>query len=123
MNILEEANKITSGQRRKDYGHPKENCTKIAKIYNAITGQSLTAEDVVYVMIALKLARQQNKHKRDNLTDLAGYAWVLNEVIENSSSPNKHAMIDKMCSKCKGYATIIDSQRGLKLCQDCYDKL
>lgn len=34
-------------------------------------------------MIATKLSRESFKHKRDNLVDLAGYTWVLNEIIED----------------------------------------
>jgi hypothetical protein len=82
MNILEEANKITQGDRQADYGTPKDNYGHIAEIYNAIRGfKKASAEDIVYMMIATKLARQQNKSKRDNLIDLCGYTWVLGEVI------------------------------------------
>jgi len=82
MNILKEALKITSKDRREQYGNPKDNLQVIADIYNAIRGDQLTPEDIAYVMIAVKLAREQHKHKEDNLIDLAGYAWVLNEVIK-----------------------------------------
>lgn len=82
-NILEEANKITQGDRQKDYGTPKENFEHIAEIFNSIRGfKKLSAEDVVYVMLAVKLSRHQNKKKRDNLVDIAGYTWVLSEVEE-----------------------------------------
>jgi len=32
------------------------------------------------ILLALKLAREQHKPKRDNRVDIAGYAWVLDEV-------------------------------------------
>ena len=32
---------------------------------------------------------------------------------------NKWALIDEMCSKCKGHATIIIPNK-VKLCNDCY---
>jgi len=82
-NILEEANKITHGDRQKDYGSPKDNFEQVAKIFNSIRGyKRLNAEDVVYVLLSVKLAREQHKHKRDNMVDIAGYTWVLNEVVE-----------------------------------------
>jgi hypothetical protein len=75
-NILEEANVSTSTERMKDYGHPSENMSHIAMIASAILGREISYEDVVVIMIATKLSRQMNRHKRDNLVDLAGYSWV-----------------------------------------------
>ena len=37
-------------------------------------GQHVTPMDVPLCMIAVKLARQAHRHKRDNLVDIAGYA-------------------------------------------------
>lgn len=83
MNILEEANKITSGDRRQSYGNPKESCGHIAKIASAILLKKITPHDIVIILLALKLAREQYKPKRDNRVDIAGYAWVLNEVHDD----------------------------------------
>ncbi len=82
-NILEQANKITSKNRQEDYGDPKDSCERIAKIASAILDKKISAKEVVIILIALKLAREQNKHKEDNLVDLAGYAWVLNEIVKD----------------------------------------
>ena len=41
----------------------------------------LSAEDVALCMIAVKLARQATRPKRDNIVDIAGYARVL-ELIQ-----------------------------------------
>ncbi len=75
-NILEEANEVTSGDRQKAYGPPQECVEHIAAIASAISKKKVTYKDVLVVLVSLKLAREMNKHKRDNLTDLAGYAWV-----------------------------------------------
>jgi len=80
MNILEEANKITSGDRRQSYGDPRKNYEHIARIASAIIKKDLTSADIVMILLALKLAREQHKPKRDNRVDIAGYAWVLDEV-------------------------------------------
>ena len=37
-------------------------------------GERIMPMDVPLCMIAVKLARQAHRHKRDNLVDIAGYA-------------------------------------------------
>ena len=37
-------------------------------------GAAIAAMDVPLCMIAVKLARQSHRHKRDNLVDIAGYS-------------------------------------------------
>lgn len=83
MNILEEANMITSQDRQKDYGNPKENFEHIAEVASAITGKNFSAKEIVFVLIATKLCREKHKPKRDNRVDLAGYSWVLDVVEAN----------------------------------------
>jgi len=39
-----------------------------------VPDQQVTATDIPLCMIAIKLARQSHRHKRDNLIDIAGYA-------------------------------------------------
>ena len=82
-NILEEANKITHKDRNKDYDNPVNNFKQISEIYQAITGKIIYPREIALLMIATKLSRESFKHKRDNLVDLAGYSWVLNELIED----------------------------------------
>jgi hypothetical protein len=39
--------------------------------------------DIVNVLIALKVAREGNKHKKDNLVDLSAYANIKNVLINS----------------------------------------
>lgn len=73
-NILEEANRITSGDRRKEYGSVKESFERISKLWSVILGIEVTPMQVCLCMIQLKIARQMNGYKRDSLVDIAGYA-------------------------------------------------
>jgi hypothetical protein len=85
MNILEEANKITSKDRHNDYGGPEENFTLVAKYWSVYKGVEFKPEDVGMFNILQKIARQQFKNKRDNLVDIAGYARtleMLNEAVD-----------------------------------------
>lgn len=80
--ILQEAERIVSGDRDKDYGSVKENFGKIAQMWSAITGASITERQVGWMMIALKAARDTHKEKRDNLVDAVGYVLCM-EKMEN----------------------------------------
>jgi hypothetical protein len=80
MNILEEANKITHEDRNKSYDEPVINHDQIARIASAILRKDITTRDVAIIQIATKLSRESFKHKRDNLVDLAGYAYVLSKI-------------------------------------------
>jgi 5'-nucleotidase len=80
--ITQEADRIVGGQRGEDYGHPRTDFTKTALIWQGITGRVFTPEEVGLCMIGVKLSREVNKHKRDNLVDIAGYAKTVQMVHE-----------------------------------------
>jgi len=78
--VLDEAKRITEGSRQSDYGHPADDFARTARMWTGILagklrdGAEVSAMDVPLCMIAVKLARQAHRHKRDNLVDIAGYA-------------------------------------------------
>ena len=86
--ILTEALRVTGGDRNENYGHPIANHQRIADLWNGYfaaravdvagvrqpTQAQLEPADVVNLMILLKLARELHTSKRDNFTDIAGYA-------------------------------------------------
>lgn len=80
--ILQEADRIVNGDRQADYSDPVENFKHIASIASAIRKKELTTEDCAVVLMAVKLARENFKHKRDNLVDLAGYTEILHRIKE-----------------------------------------
>jgi hypothetical protein len=84
--ILSEAERIVNGERQVDYSDPVKNFKRIAEIASAIMAKDITAEECCIVMIAVKLARENYKHKRDNLVDLAGYVEILNRIKESEVS-------------------------------------
>jgi hypothetical protein len=83
--VLLEAQRLVHGDRGADYGHPLDDFSRTAKLWSAILGQDVTPEQVGLCMCAVKLSRQCNKPKRDNLVDLAGYAETVNMVIEETT--------------------------------------
>jgi len=78
--ILDTAKRITATDRQEDYGHPSADFDRTAAMWTAILSDRLIpdaqvcAMDIPLCMIAVKLARQAHRHKRDNLVDIAGYA-------------------------------------------------
>ena len=102
--ILEEVEKILGGDRRSDYGEASASFKRIADYWNAylchkrdlvdqsaheedlpyefLRGAYLTSRDVAMLMILFKIAREENKHKHDNLADIIGYAVLADKMEE-----------------------------------------
>lgn len=78
--ILEEAAKCVTGPRRRDYGTPEENFGLIASLWSVQIKHEVTPMQVAMCLILLKVARQSNSPKRDNLVDIAGYAQCASEL-------------------------------------------
>jgi len=78
--ICEEAFRIQGGDRQQDYGDPTRNFQDIANLWREYVISAggwkvnFTARDVAHMMILMKIARNCHKPKRDNWTDMAGYA-------------------------------------------------
>ncbi len=82
INILDEAKATACGVRQRQYGTPKAAYTKTAKMWSEILGVEVNAKQVCLCMVALKIARECGPlHKRDNLVDIAGYAWCAEECV------------------------------------------
>ncbi len=80
--VLSEANGLVHGDRNDDYGHPLDDFSRTAKMWGAILGVEVKPEHVGLCMIAVKLSRQCNRPKRDNMVDAAGYAETVDWVME-----------------------------------------
>ena len=80
--ILEEAQGLVYGDRQASYGHPLDDFSRTAKMWEAILGCAVSPEQVGLCMCAVKISRQLNRPKRDNLVDLAGYAATV-ELVQD----------------------------------------
>jgi hypothetical protein len=85
--VLLEAQGLVHGARNVAYGPPIQDYTRTAGMVSAMLAhklkEPLTAEDLICVMICVKLSRQQNAPKRDNAVDGAGYFECLQWVIDS----------------------------------------
>lgn len=96
--ILKEAERLVHGARQLAYGHPADDFARTAGMMNAQGYRKLSGngtflirpEDIPIIMLDVKLSREVNGHKRDNLVDICGYAETLQMVHER-----KHAEWEK----------------------------
>lgn len=82
--ILVEAQNLVHGPRQASYGHPADDFQRTADLLNVLSkrGRPWLPSDVALVMMCVKLSRQANAYKRDNLVDLCGYAECWARIVE-----------------------------------------
>jgi hypothetical protein len=87
---LNEAARLTSGDRNKTYGPPYENMAHIARIFNAWTGRDLSAREIAQVHVATKLARTQTSPDHtDSYVDSMAYRGIEHETVLREMEANK----------------------------------
>jgi hypothetical protein len=65
-------------ERGERYGDPAVNLTRTAKLWSAILGGDVSAQQVALCMVAVKLSRlSHTPDDADSIADLAGYAEIL----------------------------------------------
>lgn len=83
--FFEEISQIVE-QRGKDYGSPLENHVRIAKGWAGILGFEPSPVQVGLCMLYVKQARlSKTQNHLDSIKDIAGYAYVINEVVKAMS--------------------------------------
>ena len=87
--ILQIAHNLVHSNRGEDYGHPLDDFSKTAAFWSIYKGVRFSPEDVALMMVFVKVSREMNKHKEDNLVDIAGYIETLSMVIEEKKYRNE----------------------------------
>lgn len=87
MNILTKADEIVNQdtERRKMYGTYAQCNKRIADIMSVLTNKEITTEDVFKLELAMKLSREINCHKEENLLDSVAYIAALNDYLNNTN--------------------------------------
>ncbi len=79
--MLEKAHRLTTTDRRDEYGHPSEDFARIARLWEVILGCTVTPEQVALCMIAVKIARLcHSPEHEDSVLDIAGYANCIDMI-------------------------------------------
>jgi len=84
VEMLNETLEITQGDRLESYGDPLTNHENIAGLWNEFLSKKLksniTPREVALMMVLLKVAREKHAPKHDNPVDIAGYAYVIQQM-------------------------------------------
>tara|TARA_Y100001951_G_scaffold99054_1_gene100574 strand:- start:780 stop:1130 length:351 start_codon:yes stop_codon:yes gene_type:complete len=78
--LLDEAKKLISGNRQKDYGEKLANHQNIADFWSIFLKKKITPHDVAICMALVKVARLMHQHKKDSYIDMAAYAAIAGEI-------------------------------------------
>jgi hypothetical protein len=82
--LLEQAASVVAG-RRGEYGEPKDLFGRVAVRWSQVLGVPVTPVQVIICLIDLKVVRvAHNPCHLDSITDIAGYAGCLAEVLPDA---------------------------------------
>lgn len=74
--------KRTLSNRGPYYGTPQDNYGRAATLWSVILDRDIRPEQVVMCMVAIKMAREAERHKHDNIMDMIGYLTLYDELME-----------------------------------------
>jgi hypothetical protein len=79
--FLQEATKLSSEQRQKDYGDKVNNHKNIARLWSAYLDTKIEAHDVAVMMVLLKIARTKlGAVSKDTYIDMSAYGAIAGEI-------------------------------------------
>ncbi len=79
--LAERAIGLVYGERNDDYGHPADDYGRTAALWSALIGHEITAYQAALMMVLVKLSREMNAHKDDNMVDAHGYLLVAGRIL------------------------------------------
>jgi hypothetical protein len=79
VSVLLEADSLIHGDRAAQYGSVHDNFGRWSAMCKTM-GIDVSAQQLAMIMVVGKLAREVNKHKRDNVVDACGYLGLYNEL-------------------------------------------
>lgn len=86
--ILDKVKEILNGDRLDSYGVPLESFSRISDYWNnylehkGISESNIIPSETAMLMVLFKLAREENKHKEDNIIDAIAYLILYNNLLK-----------------------------------------
>jgi len=80
--VFDEAKSLINNDRNITYGHPLDDFSKTALIWQAILGVPVTPEQVALCLVGVKISREVHMPKRDNIVDAVGYLGTIQMIQE-----------------------------------------
>ena len=84
--VLSDASRVINGERQDTYGNPEDSFVRIASLWNWWLSQKgsgiVVSRDVAMMMALMKIAREANGHKADNIVDACGYLALYNDMVD-----------------------------------------
>jgi hypothetical protein len=80
--MIDEAKHIVDGKRNEDYGNINDSFLRIAGLWSAYTGITITKYDVAKMMMLLKISRAKNGNHRDSYVDIVGYVECVDKLLD-----------------------------------------
>lgn len=80
VGVANEAIALVTGDRAQDYGPATESFRRIAAMWSAYLGITVTPRQVASLMILLKVCRDANGPKHDNPVDIIGYSILMDNL-------------------------------------------
>lgn len=93
--VLEMAHEIVNNRsedKDRRYGSFEECMGRVSDLASTISGKTITVDDAFVMMISLKLSRESNYHKEDNIVDLLGYIQGWHDHRERQSYRDQLAL-------------------------------
>ena len=80
--ILDEAKRLTHGDRNKNYGKPLTNHQRIAGLWSIFLEQAITPAQAAMCLALVKVARLiETPDHQDSPIDMAAYAAIYGEIV------------------------------------------
>lgn len=80
IEYLDTARELVGGDRAVAYGDAKRLYDRLAAMWSAYLETPVTAEQVCWMIMQMKMIRTESGHRPDNYVDAAGYAALAGEV-------------------------------------------
>lgn len=81
--VLATAATLVDGDRRNTHGDPKASFRRIAAMWSAYTGVTISERDVAHMMALMKMTRTMyGEHNDDDYVDQVGYIALASEVSD-----------------------------------------